>query len=287
MILAFFGKELDGAQESATWVLKAVAHGIEIKVSVKDIGLPAQFSGRVAIGVGDQREPVQGRYQPVHVRVGGQTGLQGKDMGGEIVKTILNAVKARLGTEHGEPRGPDMGRHQETLRRLFQEDLQQVAGIKPQDRPAVGMDIADTGQLGVDPGRSLKIGHEQQVMHLAHLAVPLVDGTDLSGEHEPTFSALAGRAGRWGQYRIDRTPGRGLELEKSGLSRFQGLLDPGKPAGMGEITGAEQIYSLDPGPGRQADQVALFTGGPGKRRMDMEVGNIAHSYFRLVGEVSD
>src|SRR6185369_10032827 len=127
---------------------------------------------------------VKTRDQPVHLRVGGKPGLQGEDVWGQVAVTIVNGVEARAGTKQGKPGCPDMGRHQESLRCLLQEDLQQVAAVEAEDRPAVRPYIADGGELRVDPFGRGKIRDVEKIMDLPDPAVTLVDAAYLGGQEE-------------------------------------------------------------------------------------------------------
>jgi hypothetical protein len=91
-------------------------------------------------------------------------------MGRQVAETLLDAVEAGSGAEQGEPGGPDVGRHQETIRRLLQQDLQEIMAVQPQDRAAVGLDVADTRQGGVQPLGGGEIGHVEQGVDFAHPA---------------------------------------------------------------------------------------------------------------------
>ena len=57
----------------------------------------------------------------------------------------------------------------------FEHDLQKVVTVKPQYRPSVGVDIADSFQLfGKELGR-LKAWQQNDAVHLAHPTVFFVD----------------------------------------------------------------------------------------------------------------
>src|SRR3989339_904908 len=110
-----------------------------------------------------------------------------------------------------------MGRHQKTVSCLFEEDLQQVAGIQTQDGPAVRFDVADRGQFGVETFNRLKIRGKEQIVDLADLAVALVDVADLGGKYEAD----------WNRRRRNSRQGRGdmfvFELKQAGFGRNQVL----------------------------------------------------------------
>ena len=74
----------------------------------------------MAIGIGDEGKIVKSGDTPVHVRIGGKSGFQGKDLPGQITKTLFNGVKAGFGAKQRKPRRPDMGRDEKAIGRLFQ-----------------------------------------------------------------------------------------------------------------------------------------------------------------------
>ena len=271
MVFPFFRVEFyRGGKGVGQGIFQGLAQSGKIEAGVEDIGLPAQFPGRMAIGVGDQGEAVQGRDKPVHVRVRGEPGFESKDVGAEISVAFLDGVKAGAGAEQGEPRGPDVGRNQESFRRFFQQDFEQVTGVETQDGAAVGLDVADPGQDAVDPFRRGEIRHIEQVVNLAHRAVSFVNGADLGGEQE-----AAGQGSR-GYLRQGRGDHLILELVKPRLGRDELLLELAEPAGMGEVAGTEEMDALDPGPGGKSLQVAGLAGRPGEGGMDVKISDIAH-----------
>ena len=91
----------------------------------------------MGVGVGYQREAIQGGQPPVHGRVGRESRLHSMDMAGQVAKAFPDGVKAGKGAEHGEMRGPDMGGDKLGLRAGSQSQLQEIAAGKPQDRPSV------------------------------------------------------------------------------------------------------------------------------------------------------
>ncbi|OPY91965.1 MAG: hypothetical protein A4E73_01599 [Syntrophaceae bacterium PtaU1.Bin231] len=150
VVLPLLGEEFHSCPEGITPVsADGRPEGEEIQVRGKEVGLAPELGRGMAVGVGDQGETVQAGNQPVHVRIGGKAGLQGKNMGRQVAETRLDAVESGLGAEQGKPGGPDVGRHQESLRRLRKQDLQEIAAVQAQDRAAVGLDIADPRQGGV------------------------------------------------------------------------------------------------------------------------------------------
>ena len=153
-----------------------------------------------------------------------------------------------------------MGRHKDGRRADLQADLQQVAGIQPQDGPSVRGEIADAFQTAGKPVRIFQRGHEDEVMHLAHLAVPLVDGTDLRLEDEARFGVVQQTT-----LPLQKVGGLRLSLPQAVEPAvrilhelFTQLLPP---LGMREIPRAQHIDALAAGPGRQMGGRELFAGG--------------------------
>ena len=197
VVLALFRVELHRGREPlvAGRVLRGadgLAQAEKIEAGGKEVGLAAELGGRVTVGVGDEGEAVQGRDEPVHLRVRGEAGLQGEDLVAQIAETLLDGVEPGLGAEQGKPRGPDVGRNEEPLRRLVEQNFEQVAGIQPEDGPAVRGDVAERGELGVETAHRIEIRQVEQVVDLAHPAAALVDGADL-GREDKTDVRGAGR----------------------------------------------------------------------------------------------
>ena len=185
MVFPLFRVEFDRPGKCAgQGIFQGLAQSKKTEIGVEDVGLPAKFAGRMAIGIGDQGETVQGRDEPVHVRVRRQAGFQGKDVWAEIAVTFFNAVKAGSGTEQGKPRSPDVGRNQKTIRCFFKHDFKEIAGIKTHYGTAVGGNVAESGQDAVDPFSRGKIGNIEEVVDLAHRAVTFVNAADFGAEQK-------------------------------------------------------------------------------------------------------
>lgn len=108
VVLAFFGKEFQGAAKSAACGQGASKTGIG-GLPFQKIGLPAQLGGRVGVGVGDEEKRVQGGDPPVHRRIGRKPCFQSVDVWRQILKAFLYGVKAGEGPEKGKMRRPNMG----------------------------------------------------------------------------------------------------------------------------------------------------------------------------------
>ena len=281
VVLALFRVELHRGREPlvAGRVLRGadgLAQAEKIEAGGKEVGLAAELGGRVTVGVGDEGEAVQGRDEPVHLRVRGEAGLQGEDLVAQIAETLLDGVEPGLGAEQGKPRGPDVGRNEEPLRRLVEQNFEQVAGIQPEDGPAVRGDVAERGELGVDPARTVEVGQVEQVVDLAHPAAALVDGADLGREDKTDVRGAGRRPDALGH---QARPVDGLvrsQAEEAGLGRFEVFVQVGEPARVGAVAGGHHRDPLDRGPGGQTVQVAGLAGGPRVVRMDVQVGEVVH-----------
>ena len=266
VVLALFGEELDGARQAVTG-LQRRHHREVVRLGVEDGGLAAEHRRGVRVGVADQAVPVQRGAPPVHRRVRGQAGLDREDVAGQVGVAVPDRVETGLGAEHREPRRPDVGRDEVAAGAAGQGDVQQVAGVEPEDRPAVRGQVADLGQRGGDPVRRLEVRRVQQVVHLAGAVVALVDGGDFHAELEPDRARAAGRgvaAESLLEVRADP--------EQAGLGRDQGFLEFRRPGRMGEVAGAEDPQALAQRPPGQVLDVAVLAAGARELRVDMEVG---------------
>ena len=176
---------------------------------------------------------------------------------GEVGVAVGDRVEPRLGTERGEPRGPDVRRHEVPVGTRFEGDLQQVAGVEAEDRPAVRAEVADPPEGGVEPGDRVQVGQVDQVVHLAGAVVALVDRRDLDGEHEPHI----------GRAQVRRQPladvGFALRAQPvhARLGRYERLAQVVVPRRMGEVAGAEQRDALALGPpGERVEGQVTATG---------------------------
>ena len=268
MVLALFGKELQGPAVTLAR-LQCPAQGEIIHRGVEDAYLPAQLLRRVGVGIGHQPETVQGRHPPVHRRVRRKARLHREDVRRQVPIAVVHGVEAGLGAQRGEPRGPHMGRHQVRSGSRLQRHLQQVPGVQPQDRPPVGVQVADLGKAGNQPVRRVEVRGVDQVMDLPGLVALLVDGRDLHRQHEPDRIEAAG-AGRWklplhGPFEV------GAQTEEPGFRGNELLLQLGAPGRMGEVARADDADALLARPDGQVLQVAVPAGGAGESRVDVQV----------------
>ena len=128
VVLALLGEEFHGAAEALAGP-EGVGQGGVGGADVQEVGLPAQPGRGVGVGVGDQLEAVQGRQPPDHGGVGGKAGLQGGDMGRQVLEALLDGVKAGKGSEQGKVGRPDVGGDENAVGAGIQENLQEVAGV--------------------------------------------------------------------------------------------------------------------------------------------------------------
>ena len=154
-----------------------------------------------------------------------------------------------------------MSRHIDCLRAQFQNDLQQVMTVKPQDRSSVRMDIPDLLQLGRNPLRILKTGQEDQAVHFTDFPILLINGADLACYDKPR----------------DHFPRDHLVLDpvlifqhiESVLCRLQLLRQFLPPCRMSEIAGAHDMYPFLSRPQIQMLRRAVFARRPGISGMNM------------------
>ena len=114
----------------------------------------------------------------------------------KVAEAFFYGIKAGKCPEQGEMGRPDMGGYKYRLRAGLQGDLQQVAAVQPQYRPAVGMDIPNGLQLFGKRFRSIQTGEKDDIVNLAGPAVFLVDGANLPRQHEPRLNLFPGDAVR-------------------------------------------------------------------------------------------
>ena len=185
VVFPFLRKEFHRADQAAVvFFLQGPPQAGKLKVGVEQISLASQLRRRVTVRIGDQPVPVKAGEQPVHGRIGRKPGFQGKDMPAQISKAFLNGIESRLGPEQGKPRCPDMGRHQEAVIGVFQQDFEQIAGVKTENGAAVRFDVADGGKFCIDPGGIFEGWDIEKIMDLADLAVPFVNTADLGRQHK-------------------------------------------------------------------------------------------------------
>jgi len=275
VVLAFLGKELDGAA-IAPACAQGLEHGRVRTLGLKAAGLASQLRRRMGIGVGHQGVAVQGRETPVHGRVGRQPGLHRKNPLAQIVVTLFDRVEARFRAQHREPGRPDVGGNQVALVAQLADHLQQVARIEPQDGTPVGGDIADPLQAAAQTVGLVQLGHVDQMVDLARALALLVDRGNLHLEHE-THRTQLGRAGTvchgvvcQGCQHLVAQP------EQPGAVGCQLFSDLGKPAGVGKVAGAQEPNALAHRPAGQVLQVAVAAGGAGELGMDVKIGVEPH-----------
>ena len=183
MILALLGKEFDGADKTLPG-LQRFAQGEVVERAIERRRFAAELSRRVRVGVGDQPVAVEHRQPPVHRRVGREPGLHGKDLIGQIAVACGDRIKAGLRAERGEPRRPDMRRDEIGVGTGRQRDLEKVARVEPEDRAAVGSDVADARQALGNALGGREVRRVDEMVHLPCLPGLLVDRGNFHLEHE-------------------------------------------------------------------------------------------------------
>ena len=187
----------------------------------------------------------------------------------QVPIAVVHGVEARLGAQRGEPRGPDVGRHQVRSGPRLQRHLQQMPGVQSQDRPPVRVQVADLGKAGNQPVRGVEVRGVDQVMDLPGLVALLVDGRDLHRQHEPDRIEAAGAGRRklslHGPFEV------GAQAEEPGLRGDELLLQLSPPGRMGEVARADDADALLARPDGQVLQVAVPAGGAGESRVDVQI----------------
>ena len=125
VVLAFLGKELDGAAVPFTG-LQGPAKGEVVEVGVEHAHLAPELLRRVGVRVGYEPEAIEGRDPPVHRRVGGEAGLHREDVLREIPVAVVDGVEPRLRAEGGEPWGPDVGGYEIGARVRLEGDFEEM-----------------------------------------------------------------------------------------------------------------------------------------------------------------
>src|SRR6185312_7184413 len=153
----------------------------------------------------------------------------------------------------------------------LESDLQQVAGVEPQDRPAVRRDVADRAQAFPDTARGLQAGGVEEMVDLPRPFALLVDGRDLDLQQE-AHGAVARRRKLSRHLALDLRP----QAEQARLGRQElgpDLLPPGR---MGEVAGSHHRDPLAPRPQRKMLQIRIPACGPGVFGVNVEVSVEAH-----------
>ena len=160
--------------------------------------------------------------------------------------------------------------HQKGLRMRFQHHFQQIAGIKAQDGPPVGFDVAHLCQAARQAVCGVHVGHVDKVVHLAHLAAAFVDAADFGLEHEQ--GAPGQRLARvLRQFGVQ--PARVAQaVQAAGFVQHQLFGQFLPPLGVREVAGAEHVQPLHPRPRSQMAGVEPTAGGARKAGVDVQVG---------------
>ena len=153
----------------------------------------------------------------------------------------------------------------------LERDLQQVARVEPEDRPPVGLDVADAAEPFGDAVGGREIRRVDQVVDLPRLVALLVDGRDLDLEHEAHRRAAGRRQGR-GDTLLDVLP----QAEQARLGRDELLLQLGRPGRMAEVAGADEADALARRPLGEVLEIEVAAGRARIFRMDVQVGVEAH-----------
>ena len=117
-----------------------------------------------------------------------------------------------------------MCRNENCTRADVQRDFEQIAAVQSENRSPIRMEVPDCFQTFRQDFSLLQTGQQNQVMHLAHPAVLLVNGTDFPGND---------KTGRIRQATIL------MQRIKPILSRGKGCFQLLPPCRMGKISCAD------------------------------------------------
>ena len=237
MVLALFWIKFQRAAKPLAR-LDGVRHGGIGKRAIQQIGFPAQLGGRVRIGIGDEREPIQSRHAPVHRRIGREPGFHRVNFARQIAKALFQAIEAGKRAQQGKVRRPDVGGDEHGARAGVQRDLQQIAAIEAQNRPAIRMDVANGLQPLRKRLRACEIRQKDHAMHFAGFAILLINGADFPADHKARRLALhlAGQTQIW------------LQRIQPFFRRFQRVFQLFAPGRVGKIARGHQRNALAPRP---------------------------------------
>ena len=192
-------------------------------------------------------------------------------MAGEVGVAVVDRVESRLRAERGEPWRPHMGGDEVAAQPALERGLQQIAGVEPQDRPAVGGEIADLGQAAGDLADRVEVGCVEEVVHLPRAVGALVDRGDLGREQEPD-----GRPA--GQRQAAQHPLLDLVAQpvETWLGRHELAAQLVGPGRVGEVAGPDDADALAGSPPREVFQIAVAAAGTGVLGVDVQVGVEPH-----------
>ena len=273
MVLALFREELERASVPLAR-FQGPAQGEVVEVGVEHAHLASQLLRRVGVGVRDEAKAVEGGDPPVHRRVGREPRLDREDVLREVPVAFVDRVEARLRPERGEPGGPDVGGHEVRPGVRFEGELEEVPGVEPENRPPVGIEVADPREARGHPVHCVEVRGVDQVMDLPGLVELLVDGGDLHRQHEPGRGLLAPAGGR--ELLLDGSLQVGPQPIEARLRRHELLPDLGPPGGVGEVPGADDGDALLAGPEGEVLEVAVPARRPRVLGVDVEVGIESH-----------
>ena len=150
----------------------------------------------------------------------------------------------------------------------IQADLHQVPAVQTQDRPSVRLQVPDLPQPRIQPLHRLEVRHDDDVMYLAGLVVLLVDQADLGRKQKSHFAPAGG-----GQLRVHGASERAPEPKQTILRRIEPFLQFPQPFRMREVSRPDHGQALERRPPVEVLRIQRLAGGPGKSRMEVNVGN--------------
>lgn len=181
-----------------------------------------------------------------------------------VAKAFLDGIKARIRTEQGEPRSPCMGGDDLNILVDAVHHLHELDAGHAEDRPAIIIDPAFLLQGFGDLIHDVEVPREHDIVDLPPSTLLRIDERDLCLEDEahPCFC-----------------------LEDAGVVFDQLFPKLVLPERMGEIAGAKQMGTLDPGIMLQHGDVKILRAGTAVLRVDVEVGDDGHAGFWRWGTI--
>ncbi len=157
----------------------------------------------------------------------------------QVAEALVDRIETGFGPQKGKPRRSTREPNEEGLGIDFKGNLQEVPAVQAQYRPAVGSDVSNAIQAGVETFHGFAIRYKNQVVNLSCGSVLLVYGAYFHIEKETniTGSKSAGQVNHVWDILI-------LETKEPIVGFFQHFLNLRRPLGMREVTGCEHTYTL-------------------------------------------
>jgi hypothetical protein len=189
-----------------------------------------------------------------------------------LLEAFLDRVESRVGSEQGEPGGPDMGRDDDALGTKVGDHPDEGLDVEAQNRPAVGAEVAQPAEPTVDLLHRLEVGGQEEQVDLPDLAFLRIDEADLRREDERDVVRSEGDAPE----RFSFRPLGILQAEEAVALGLELLLGQKEPFRVGEIGRGQKGDALDLAPVGERVEGHVPRGRPGEPGVDMEIGDVLH-----------